>query len=142
MATDIQRNAEEEEFLEIFRIIAPELSDTTDAMILAMRKLCLPMISQCRFGDLYDQALAYLVAHRLTYQNMIAAGGGAGSAGVVAGNVVSEKEGDLQRSYGSSGSSGNGSGSGYTDTLDKTAYGLEFKRIRDMVIVTAMTRFG
>lgn len=55
-----------------------------------------------------------------------------------AGSLVSEKEGDLARSYSSSGV---GTGS-YIDNLDKTAYGMEFKRIRDMCIVSIVTRFG
>ena len=128
------------DFLKTFRLLAPDLADATDDMVLAYRKLAEPMISESKFGDLYPQALVYLTAHRLAYQNLIAAGG-ASSGAVIAGNIVSEKEGDLQRSYGSAGGGASG-GNGGTDAYDKTAYGILFKQIRDMRILAAATRFG
>lgn len=128
------------DFLKTFRLLAPDLADATDDMVLAYRKLAEPMISESKFGDLYPQALVYLTAHRLAYQNLIAEGG-ASSGAVIAGNIVSEKEGDLHRSYGSAGSGASGSGSG-ADAYDKTAYGILFKQIRDMRILAAATRFG
>ena len=127
-------------FLETFRLLAPDLADATDDLVLAYRKLAEPMISESKFGDLYPQALVYLTAHRMAYQNLIAEGGSSSGA-VIAGNIVSEKEGDLQRSYGSAGSGASGSGSG-ADAYDKTAYGILFKQIRDMRILAAATRFG
>lgn len=129
------------DFLKTFRLLAPDLADATDDMVLAYRKLAEPMISESKFGDLYPQALVYLTAHRLAYQNLIAAGG-ASSGAVIAGNIVSEKEGDLQRSYGSAGGGTSGNGSNYTDAYDKTAYGILFKQMRDMRILAAATRFG
>ena len=127
-------------FLETFRLLAPDLADAKDDLVLAYRKLAEPMISESKFGDLYPQALGYLTAHRMAYQNLIAEGGSSSGA-VIAGNIVSEKEGDLQRSYGSAGSGASGSGSG-ADAYDKTAYGILFKQIRDMRILAAATRFG
>lgn len=127
-------------FLETFRLLAPDLADATDDLVLAYRKLAEPMISESKFGDLYPQALVYLTAHRMAYQNLIAEGGSSSGA-AIAGNVISEKEGDLQRSYGSAGSGASGSGSG-ADAYDKTAYGILFKQIRDMRILAAATRFG
>ena len=128
-------------FLETFRLLAPDLADATDDLVLAYRKLAEPMISESKFGDLYPQALVYLTAHRMAYQNLIAEGGSSSGA-VIAGNVISEKEGDLQRSYGSAGGGTSGNGSNYTDSYDKTAYGILFKQIRDMRILAAATRFG
>ena len=127
-------------FLETFRLLAPDLADAKDDLVLAYRKLAEPMISESKFGDLYPQALVYLTAHRMAYQNLIAEGGSSSGA-VIAGSVISEKEGDLQRSYGSAGSGASGSGSG-ADAYDKTAYGILFKQIRDMRILAAATRFG
>lgn len=127
-------------FLETFRLLAPDFADAKDDLVLAYRKLVEPMISESKFGDLHPEALVYLTAHRLAYQNLIAEGG-ASSGAVIAGNIVSEKEGDLQRSYGSAGSGASGSGSG-ADAYDKTAYGILFKQIRDMRILAAATRFG
>lgn len=130
-------NAEELKFVELFRLLAPDLADVKEDMIIAMRNLCEPMLNKKRFGELYEQALAYLVAHRLSYMNIIAESG-AGSSTATANSLVSEKEGDLARSFSSPGA---GTGS-YVDNLDKTAYGMEFKRIRDMCIVSIVTRFG
>ncbi len=130
----------EARFVKLFRMLAPDLANATDDMVLAMMGLCQPMINKERFGDLYGQALVYLVAHRLSLTNIIASSG-ATSTELIAGNVVAEKEGDLARSFSSGG--GNSTGTiGYVDNLDKTSYGLEFKRIRDMCIVTIATRFG
>ena len=118
-------------FLETFRLLAPDLADAKDDLVLAYRKLAEPMISESKFGDLYPQALVYLTAHRMAYQNLIAEDGSSSGA-VIAGNVISEKEGDLQRSYGSAGGGTSGNGSNYTDSYDKTAYGILFKQMREI----------
>lgn len=131
-------NEDETRFIELFRLIIPGFDSVTDDMVMAMRKVCLPQVSFERFGKLYDEALCYLIAHRLTIQEVISTQG-ATSASLTAGAVVSEKEGDLARSFGASGSSNNGAA---TDTLDKTVYGQEFKRIRNMCVLSVATRFG
>lgn len=136
----IMANEEEAKFLKIFYALCPDLADVSEETVLVYRDMAAPMISESKFGDLYPQALVYLTAHRMAYQNLIAEGGSSSGA-VIAGNIVSEKEGDLQRSYGSAGSGASGSGSG-ADAYDKTAYGILFKQIRDMRILAAATRFG
>lgn len=136
----IMANEEEAEFLKIFYALCPDLADVSEETVLVYRDMAAPMISESKFGDLYPQALVYLTAHRMAYQNLIAEGGSSSGA-VIAGSVISEKEGDLQRSYGSAGSGASGSGSG-ADAYDKTAYGILFKQIRDMRILAAATRFG
>lgn len=136
----IMANEEEAKFLKIFYALCPDLADVSEDTVLVYRDMAAPMISESKFGDLYPQALVYLTAHRMAYQNLIAEGGSSSGA-VIAGSVISEKEGDLQRSYGSAGSGASGSGSG-ADAYDKTAYGILFKQIRDMRILAAATRFG
>ena len=136
----IMANEEEAKFLKIFYALCPDLADVSEETVFVYRDMAAPMISESKFGDLYPQALVYLTAHRMAYQNLIAEGGSSSGA-VIAGNIVSEKEGDLQRSYGSAGSGASGSGSG-ADAYDKTAYGILFKQIRDMRILAAATRFG
>lgn len=139
---------EEQGFLDIFRVLIPDIS-AEDNAILDMCRLSKPMVSRKRFGALYEQALCYLVAHRLVIKDVItaeSADGISGAAGaisskLIAGNILSEKEGDLSRTYGSS-SSSSSAGSDGTDPLDKTFYGMEFKRLRKMCVVTGMTRFG
>lgn len=136
----IMANEEEAKFLKSFYALCPDLADVSEETVLVYRDMAAPMISESKFGDLYPQALVYLTAHRMAYQNLIAEGGSSSGA-VIAGSVISEKEGDLQRSYGSAGSGASGSGSG-ADAYDKTAYGILFKQIRDMRILAAATRFG
>lgn len=136
----IMANEEEAKFLKIFYALCPDLADVSEETVLVYRDMAAPMISESKFGDLYPQALVYLTAHRMAYQNLIAEDGSSSGA-VIAGSVISEKEGDLQRSYGSAGSGASGSGSG-ADAYDKTAYGILFKQIRDMRILAAATRFG
>lgn len=143
-----KQRVRDEQFLRVFHALIPEM-EANDDTVLEMRDLSAPMVSKKRFGDLYVQALCYLVAHRLAVQEIIAAdgAGGDGSSGalstrLMAGAVTSEKEGDLQRSYGAAGVSSNDGATSGIDLLDKTAYGAEFKRIRSMCIVTGVTRFG
>lgn len=125
--------------LEAFRIVAPEFSAMPDAAVEGIIEFTEPMLSESKFGKLYPMAHAYLVAHWLAWQQLIAAGG-SGSGMVTAGAIVSEKEGDLSRSYANAGSSSaNGS---FADNMERTAYGLEYKRIARMVIVPVLTRMG
>lgn len=131
---------DDEKFLKMFRVLAPDLQSATDDVVLAMRNIVAPTISKSKFGDLYEQALAYLIAHKLTVQNIISEQGAAATE-LTAGGIISEKEGDLSRSYGSKQSNVAG-GSCYMDSLQKTAYGQEFLNIRNMRIVSAATRFG
>lgn len=129
-------------FVDYFRFLAPEVN-VPDEHVLMMKKLCEPLVSRCQFGDLYDQALVNLVAHKLVIRNFAECSGedASMSSKLVAGSVVSEKEGDLARSYGFTGSGSNGD-SGDIDLLEKTAYGLEYRRIRGMCILAVATRFG
>lgn len=130
----------DEKFIALFRTLAPDLQDVTDTMVLAMRDIVAPTISVSKFGNLYNQALAYLIAHKLTLQNIISQQG-ATTAELTAGSIVSEKEGDLSRSFGLQQNNSTG-GSSYMESLKKTAYGQEFLNIRSMRIVSAVTRFG
>lgn len=134
---DYANYEENQKILGLVRMLAPDLNDIPDQIVDVMISLTRPHVWKERFGVFYFEALAYLVAHRMKLHQMIAETGSESGA-VVGGNITSEHEGDLSRSYGSAG----GSGKGYTDTLDKTAYGLEFKRIRDLCVVGVCTRFG
>lgn len=128
------------DIITIFRTLIPELASKTDAEILAMFEVVKPQINQCRLGNLYYQAVAYLMAHYFAWNDLIAAGGST-SGSATSGQVISEKEGDLSRTYAQT---GNNTDSGSTvDTLDRTAYGQEYKRILRLKIFPAITRrFG
>ena len=71
------------------------------------------MLSESVFGNMYITAFVYLMAHHVVLRQLIAQYGENGSADVgITGSVTSEKEGDLQRSYGDRSAS--------FDMLDKT----------------------
>jgi hypothetical protein len=81
------------------------------------------------YGDLRNNAIALLVCHWMALSNRD--GGNTG----VAGNIKSEKEGDLSRSYGV-----NSPDSDRTGYLSQTSWGLELLRIRRKTIIKPITR--
>lgn len=137
-----EQNLEEEtkKRLLIFRMVAKDLAEVNDEIVETMMEIYAPHLSKKVFGKLYDQALVYYVAHHMVMHETIA-NSGSTSGSSVAGQITSEREGDLSRSYGSGGG-GTSASSGYDGSLGKTAYGIEFMRLRSMVSVGVMTRFG
>ena len=93
-------------------------------------------VSESRFGPFYAKAVALYAAHLLKL-NEIAEDEGAASGAITAAGIVMEKEGDLQRQYGSSTST-----STADEFLRKTLYGTLFLQLRSMCIVPAVTRMG
>ena len=123
--------------LQAFRLVASEFSATSDETVDVVFALVAPQVSESKFGKLYPQAIAYLAAHWLAWQAVITSSGSTGGA-ATGGRVTSEKEGDLSRSY--TDNSSNPTTSSFADNLDRTAYGLEFKRLTRMAIVPLVTR--
>ena len=123
--------------LQAFRLVASEFSATSDETVDVVFALVAPQVSESKFGKLYPQALAYLAAHWLAWQAVITSSGSSGGA-ATGGRITSEKEGDLSRSY--TDNSRNPTTSSFADNLDRTAYGLEFKRLARMAIVPLVTR--
>lgn len=130
-------DAEDKKILELIRFIAPDLGDVNDDIALTAIGMYRKHLWKERFGSFYYEALAYYTAHNIKIHQLIGMQG-AEAGGVTGGQITSEREGDLSRSYGSV----SGSGGGYSASLGKTAYGLEFLRIRDMAMLAACTRFG
>ena len=127
--------------LEIFRKIAPEFQQISDDDVQEMMDFVGDVLSKKQFGKMYDRAVALLAAHQFTLQTMIAGDENAGAAtSLTSGALVSEREGDLQRSYG--GTSAGSGGSDMDSLLKKTVYGLQFLTLRSMCIVPVMTRMG
>ena len=112
-----------------FSVICPELI-LTDEELEVYINLVSPMLSKSVFGNMYITAFVYLMAHHIVLRQLIAQGGKSGAVDV-ASQVTSEKEGDLQRSFGSKAD---------FDMLDKTYYGIEYKRLCAMCIVPVVTR--
>ena len=53
----------------IFKIVASEFKDIPDNTVGSWIKLTSPLVSKKRFGNLYEQALALLTAHRMKMAN-------------------------------------------------------------------------
>lgn len=124
--------------LETFRFVAAEFAAVSDATVNMAIEFVSNEISESKYGSDYTKALAYLAAHFLAWQAVVSAGSTSGAA--IGGRIVSEKEGDLARSYADNGS--NNTNGTYTDNYERTAYGLEFLRLRRKHILSVMTRFG
>lgn len=123
--------------LEVFRLIAPEFSAIPDDTVNTALEFVSNELSESKFGSDYTKTHAYLAAHFLAWQALISSGGSTSGA-ATGGKVISEKEGDLSRSYSDSSSSS----TSYTDNLERTAYGLEYIRLRRKHIVPILTRMG
>ena len=63
--------------LEIFRVAAAEFAETDDSTVNIWLDLTAPLVSRKRFGEVYEQALALLTAHRMKIAAEIAAAAGA-----------------------------------------------------------------
>ncbi len=120
----------DQELVALFRLIAPEFSAKTDAEILSLLDSVKNAISEKRFGRRYEHALVYLAAHTLKLSDMSVA---KGSDSAEFGGIKSEREGDLERTYG-------GDNTGTDGMLSLTYYGKMFLAIRKTCIVGAITR--
>ena len=114
--------------LETFRLIATEFEAISDDDIDDWVELVKPLISEKKFGNTYNMALALLVAHKLKM-----AGYGDTSTGRVddALRVSSYSEGEVSISYSASQSGSISVDAEYT----LTAYGLQFLGIRRSKII-------
>lgn len=86
-------------------------------------------VSESEYGDLKNKAIALIVMHWIALDKRDPGGSG------VSGSIKSEKEGDLARSYGSSGST---DGDPY---YSQTTWGLEFLRLQEQSFMKPRNRF-
>ena len=127
--------------LGILRIIAPEFQAVSDEEAQKFIELCVPLVSKNKFGDLYDQAVALLAAHRMKLAGFGTAvvGGSASNGGATAGfTLASVGEGSANASFNTA-NINTASDSWYA----LTPYGLEFlnlRRLRIMPITSAGER--
>ena len=122
------------ERIALLRKIAPEFGDKADDEIEVYLDIYSDFVSSSYFGTLYDKALCFYTAHRITVAG-IAADEGAESSALTAGAITSEKEGDLQRSYASSTTT--------SDTeLNSTYYGKMYLEIQKMRKPIGLTRIA
>lgn len=114
--------------LEVFRMVATEFNAIEDAEVQKWIELCTPLISKKIFGNLYEQALSYLTAHRMKLMGKD--DGQFGSLGDTL-RVNSYSEGQTSISFGNSQSTNLMS----DGTLALTSYGLEYLNLRRLVVV-------
>ncbi len=111
--------------LEIITVRAADFA--TDANIDFYITQATGRVSAC-FGDLQNDAIALMTMHLMALDSRP----GSGNA---VGNVKSEKEGDLSRSFGINDS---GDGDPY---LSQTTWGLEYQRLMDTKFLLPRNRF-
>lgn len=117
--------------IETIRLVGSEFKDVPDAELEQWIELVSPMVGKKRFGKLYEQALAYLVCHKMKMtgkgENPLGELGTIG-IGFAVGSV---SEGGSSISFGA-----NQSSNIATDAeLGLTAYGVQYLSLRRMVIV-------
>ncbi len=126
-----------DEILELIRKIAPEFNDVADEELEDFIDVYADLVSERYFGKHYNKAVAFLVAHQLTLFNIAnSSEAGAGDSSLIAGDVLMEKEGDLQRQYGNV----NTSNSEADSLLNKTYYGKMFISLRSALRPIGMMR--
>ena len=114
--------------LEIFRMVATEFGDVKDEEVQKWLQPTAPMISQKRFGKLYDQAHALLTAHRMKM-----AGYGDSSYGTVGDTL---RVGNFSEGETSIGFTTSQATNLLADgELALTPYGLEYLSLRRLVII-------
>ena len=114
--------------LEIIRLTAPEFNEVPEDVIEKWTEICAPMVSRKKFGKLYQQALAFLVCHKLKMSGL-----GDNAFGSIADTyrVSSYSEGSTSISFNSGYTSGNVT----TGELNLTHYGLQYIELRKLVVV-------
>lgn len=115
----------------IIRVIGEEFNDINDTTLEKWIEIVSPMVSKKQFGKLYEQAIAYIVCHKL---KLSGAGenplGELGAIGVGF-SIGSVSEGGSSISFGA-----NQSSNLVPDAeLGLTVYGGQFLQIRRLVIV-------
>lgn len=118
--------------IEMIRLVGKEFVNVSDEIIEMWIEFVRPMVSKKQFGKLYQQAIAYLVCHKL---KMLGYGdnpfGDEFSISSMGFGVSSVSEGGSSISFGMNASSATTPDA----ELGMTAYGMQFLSIRRMVIV-------
>ena len=119
--------------LTLLRTIAPEFEELEDTVLQTWLDLTQPLVSKSAFGAAYEQAVAYLAAHRMKMAGL----GAEGAFGNIADRtgVVSYTEGATSVSF------GNNTGvAGAESSLSLTTYGMEYLRLKQTIIPIMVRR--
>jgi hypothetical protein len=106
--------------LQILEDIAPEFSGLDQDLLARIESLSASQLKESVFGDLYNYAVALLMAHTLTLRDRQGASG----------MVTSAREGQLQRSYG---------GFQNPTQWQSTSYGAELQSLIKRLVVGVTT---
>ena len=114
--------------LEILRTVAVEFNDVPSDKVLTFIEIVKPLISEKRFGENYQIALAYLAAHKMKM-----AGLGDSTMGKIDDmmRVTSYSEGEVSASYAVAQNVNSSKDAEYALTV----YGLQFLSIRRLCII-------
>ncbi len=119
--------------IEIIRLVGTEFAETTDETLEKWVEVVKPLVSKKQFGKLYEQALAYLVCHKMKM-----AGIGTSPLGEQFGNInafgfafSSVSEGGSSISFGASQNSNLTKDAEY----GLTSYGMQYLNLRRLVVV-------
>ena len=121
------------ELLTLLRTIAPEFEELEDTVLQTWLDLTQPLVSKSAFGAAYEQAVAYLAAHRMKMAGV----GAEGAFGNIADRtgVVSYTEGATSVSF------GNNTGvAGAESSLSLTTFGMEYLRLKQTIIPIMVRR--
>lgn len=117
--------------IEIVRMIGTEFATVEDTDLAKWIEICRPMVSKKQFGKLYEQALAYIVCHKL---KMAGKGesplGELGTIGIGFA-VGSVSEGGSSVSFGANQASNLAADA----ELGLTVYGVQFLQLKRVVII-------
>lgn len=118
------------EAFDIIRKTMKEFSDVSDDDIKMYIELSRPLVNKRRFGNLYEQAVAYMAAHRMKMDGKGEAVGNFGSMSNMVG-ISSISEGEVSVSF----SSQSGSTSSSDSDFGLSVYGMQFLQLRRGCIV-------
>lgn len=123
----------------IIRLVAPEFDKVIDEDLEKWVSLCAPLVSKRKFGELYNQALALIVAHRMKLSGKYEPEETAAIQSIAnSGRVASYTEGQVSISFNNSASAGAGSDA----TYELTSYGQQFLELRRSLVVPITIRGG
>lgn len=120
--------------LALYRTLVPDHAAVADATVDVYLELAARRHTASAWGVVYPEAMVWYAAHRI--QRLPGSGAGGGSA-VEVGQVVSQRDGDLSRTYAQPASSGTNAADA---ELRTTRYGELYLDLRDSRAASAPTR--
>lgn len=128
---------------EIVRMVGKEFAGVSDEELDKWIEICRPLVSRKQFGNLYEQALAYLVCHKLSmsgaaYGSDGEGGGGIGGTFGMGGpfRIASYSEGEASISFSTNQQTNLQDDAEYA----MTEYGLQFLTLRQSAVVPITIR--